>query len=192
MSNNIYNLHHIIEDKHETLFLEAGIHENIHFESIRVDETVNGNRLIEFKFADNSGKSTTATEWEPKLLDQESEADFNERRKKQMTRINDLVAPFLTKEERAITASSFKEFGNKLASALQNKTDNKLVRLKVTYNGNYASIPKQTDKTVIESMDIPSDQSKIQKLSFDKFERPETDKEDVRIRVTNKDSEMPF
>jgi len=62
----------------------------------------------------------------------------------------------------------------KWVTDLMNAVDKtKLVRLKIVYGQNgYTSLPKYSVYTFIESMEIPTEKSKIAKLAIDLFERP--------------------
>ena len=56
----------------------------------------------------------------------------------------------------------------------------KKIRIKVVYNkSGYTTLPNYAQYTFVESMDIPTDKSKIRILSIDTMERPQADKEVV-------------
>ena len=160
-------------------YLEAGIHENVKFVSARVDESINGNIFIEFKF-EKDDQTMTHTEWESTKKPNESEEEYQARATRQVKRILQILGCFYPKEVLVI-----------------------LLRVKIVYNNKgYTTLPTYCKFTFIEPMNLPEGQkSKITELNIDLFVRPviadkeskeENPLESISTEDSNAGSDLPF
>lgn len=169
-------------------YLEAGIHDNVKFVSARVDESINGNIFIEFKF-EKDEQTMTHTEWESTKKPMESEEDFQNRANRQVKRILQILSCFYPKEALVFAGSSFSEFANWVVNLLNAANKDILLRVKIVYNNKgYTTLPNYCKFTFIEPMNLPEGQvSKITELNIDVFVRPITaDKETTDVNPLDK------
>lgn len=169
-------------------YLEAGIHDNVKFVSARVDESINGNIFIEFKF-EKDEQTMTHTEWESTKKSMESEEDFQNRANRQVKRILQILSCFYPKEALVFAGSSFSEFANWVVNLLNAANKDILLRVKIVYNNKgYTTLPNYCKFTFIEPMNLPEGQvSKITELNIDVFVRPITaDKETTDVNPLDK------
>lgn len=169
-------------------YLEAGIHDNVKFVSARVDESINGNIFIEFKF-EKDEQTMTHTEWESTKKPMESEEDFQNRANRQVKRILQILSCFYPKEALVFAGSSFSEFANWVVNLLNAANKDILLRVKIVYNNKgYTTLPNYCKFTFIEPMNLPEGQvSKIIELNIDVFVRPITaDKETTDVNPLDK------
>lgn len=169
-------------------YLEAGIHDNVKFVSVRVDKSINGNIFIEFKF-EKDEQTMTHTEWESTKKPMESEEDFQNRANRQVKRILQILSCFYPKEALVFTGSSFSEFANWVVNLLNAANKDILLRVKIVYNNKgYTTLPNYCKFTFIEPMNLPEGQvSKITELNIDVFVRPITaDKETTDVNPLDK------
>jgi hypothetical protein len=169
-------------------YLEAGIHDNVKFVSARVDESINSNIFIEFKF-EKDEQTMTHTEWESTKKPMESEEDFQNRANRQVKRILQILSCFYPKEALVFAGSSFSEFANWVVNLLNAANKDILLRVKIVYNNKgYTTLPNYCKFTFIEPMNLPEGQvSKITELNIDVFVRPITaDKETTDVNPLDK------
>jgi hypothetical protein len=157
-------------------FLDAGIHENIKLQDIRIDKSPkNGNDYLELTFVNPEGKTLKETIWVPTKFAGQSDAEFEERNKKLMTRLMQILWSYYEKDSLEFTSGSWLDGFTWLKEKLDAKKEDILVRVKVVYGNpneegkQYAQLPKYWQYTFIEPMTV--EKSRINKLSIDSFER---------------------
>ena len=160
----------------DVAFLEAGIHDNVKLDNVRIDKSINGNYFIEFKF-DKDGKTMTHTEWEPSKNSPQgtlSEQEFQIKCDNQFKRLSQILKCWYTKEELSFNGESFKELIDWVKEKADNVDKSKLLRIKVVYNNSgYTTLPKYAKYTFIEPMSVvDAGESKIVKLGMDLFTKP--------------------
>ena len=186
-------------------FIEAGIHENISLDGIRVEKSVNGNNFIEIKLTNESGAAFTHTEYEPSRSTQDTDETFNNKATNQFARLLQLAKVFYTIEQLNSTAATFNNFegmGAWFKQLIDGADKSKKMRVKIVYNDNgYTTLPRYAKYTFIEPMTVTKEESKIKPLSIDKFTRPEivADKEVATTNplfpnagLVNSSTEHPF
>jgi len=103
----------------------------------------------------------------------------------------------------SFTFSVFDELYTWVKQLMDAADKSKLVRLKVIYGQTgYTSLPKYSQYTFIESMEIPADKTKIKELGIDLFKRPALGDKEVAVpsaasafgavHATPNPSEVPF
>lgn len=172
----IYSTKNAFKERHDVSYLEAGIHENVEFLSIRKGLTKTDNPLIEFKFQKN-GEVLTHTEFEPTKFSGMTDRDLEIRAQSQMDRIIQIMSVYFDESALDFTTDSFDKLADWVV-ALMSNAPKIPVRLKAVYsNSGFVGLPSSARYTFIEKMSEPV--SKIKKLSADKFERPDmADKEE--------------
>lgn len=157
-------------------YLEPGIYENIVLKDVVYNESRNGNKFMAFYFADENGNQVPKTEWEPNGENQESKVE------NQLTRIKHIAvnSGILSEDEFVFKADNFEQFAKQVVEKLkakQDQWDKHKLRIKVIYDSrNYTTLPSYVKFSWLESMDIPSEQSKIKILpGLDKMEREQPD-----------------
>lgn len=161
--------------KKDFTYLGAGIHDNVKLTNVRVDESVQGNKFIEFTFTDDIGRSMTHTEWEPTLGPNMTENDLQAKCDNQFKRIDQILECFYPNEEdRMFTGSSFADFANWILYMLNKADRETLLRIKAVYNQRgYVTLPRYAKYTFIEPMSkVNEGKSVITKLNIDDFEKP--------------------
>jgi hypothetical protein len=174
-------------EKKDIAFLEGGIHENVAFVNVRKERSTGGNLFLEFEFEKNGAK-LTHTEWEPNKRPEDTDDEFASKANNQVARILQIIGCFYEKEQlENYTFSQFDELYSWVKSLMDAVDKTKLLRLKVIYGATgYTSLPKYAKYTFIESMDIPTSESKIKQLGIDVFTRPEIgDKEPATATAAN-------
>lgn len=167
-------------------YLPAGVHENIKLVDAKTGETNNGNSFLGLYFEDKVGNKASFSDF-PKNPEKPISAMSDEEKKNYKNTIDNqmsLLAQFvvaLTGDKKVeITGNSFEEISKSLIELLLKHKDS-YVRIKVTYdNKGWATISNKTYwATVIESMNVPKEETKITILPGDKLERPQKDEEVV-------------
>jgi len=153
-------------------FIDVGIHENVKLTNVEYKESTEGNKFMVFTF-EKEGKTLPHTEWEPKDPDP---VKLKNKKANQMKRVKHIVTKFIPEEAYVFKAEDFKSFCENTIKLLDDKFNNKLVRIKVVYsNNNYTSLPNYVP--FIESMDVPKEKSKLEIISIDKMKRDRVDNE---------------
>lgn len=157
-------------------YLEPGIYENIVLTDVLYNESRNGNKFLAFYFSDENGNQVPKTEWEPRGENLESKVS------NQLARIKHIAvnSGILSKDEFVFKADDFEQFAKQVVDKLKSKQDQwekHKLRIKVVYDFNdYSTLPSYVRHSWLESMDIPSEQSKIKILpAIDKMERERPD-----------------
>lgn len=162
------------KERNDVPYMEAGIIDNVYFMSARKGETKSGAPLIELKFQ-KDGAVLVHTEFEPVKFPGMTDQDLERKAESQMDRIVQILSVYYSENELNFTTDSFDKLADWVV-ALMTNAPKVPVRIKATYsNGGFVELPKNSRYTFIERMDAPV--SKIRKLSSDRFERPEVDKE---------------
>ena len=191
-------------EKEDVAFLEAGIHEDVKFTSVRVDKGIKGTYFIELTF-EKDGRKLVHTEWEPTMGPRTTEEMLKNKQTNQVHRMLDILKCFYDKSIPQFEGETFKSFADWVKMMLDNADKSKLLRIKVVYNDKrYTTLPNYTKYTWIEPMSIPTNESKISKLSIDKFVRPEIKadedngtenpfkKIEIAADITENKSDLPF
>lgn len=160
-------------------YLEAGIHENVKFDSVRSDVSPTGNTFIEFKFKKDD-QELIHTEWEPKAREGYTDEQNQNKATNQVSRIMQILRCFYPKEVLNFTGSTYKEFTNWVVSLLNAANKDTLLKVKIVYNDKgYTTLPNYAKFAFIEPMDIPmgyyeegKNDSMIVELSIDQFTKP--------------------
>jgi hypothetical protein len=163
-------------------FIEAGIHENIELKKIEYRISDKGNEFLVLTFEDENGATLIQTEWQPSKMDDEVKAQ--EKTSNQINRLRQIFCGYDRKNPETMTfiphkdfdiqATTFKEFCEKAINILSDKFVGKKLRIKCGYyKDNFVILPNYSKFPFIEPMTIPTEKSKIRRLSMDKFERPE-------------------
>lgn len=184
-------------------YLEAGIHDNVKFVSVRAAESPTGNKFIEFTF-EKDGKQLIHTEWEPTAREGDPEERTQAKATNQVTRIMRILRCFYPKEALMFSGSSYKEFSNWVVTMLNNANKDILLKVKIVYNDKgYTTLPSYVKYASIEPMVLPEgfyegkNESMISELSIDQFTKPVVaDKEEVVTNpldvTTAVNDELPF
>lgn len=183
-----------------TKYLEAGIHDNVKFTSVKTAVSPTGKNFIEFRF-EKDGKELVHTEWEPKERAEDTEEQNQNKATNQVTRINRILRCFYPKEVLNFTGSSYKEFTNWVVAMLNAANKDTLLRVKVVYNKDgYTTLPSYVKFAAIEPMNIPmgfyeegKNESMIREITgIDLFVKPVvSDKETVVVNPLEVKSEAP-
>jgi hypothetical protein len=173
-----------------TKYLEAGIHDNVKFTSVKTAVSPTGKNFIEFRF-EKDGKELVHTEWEPKERAEDTEEQNQNKATNQVTRINRILRCFYPKEVLNFTGSSYKEFTNWVVAMLNAANKDTLLKVKVVYNKDgYTTLPSYVKFAAIEPMNIPmgfyeegKNESMIREITgIDLFVKPVvSDKETVEV-----------
>jgi hypothetical protein len=148
-------------------FMDVGIHENVELKNVRSEVSKNGNPFLAFDFEDSKGRTLSHTEW-PITNNVTAERVQN-----QMKRVRHIVVKFIPEEKYIFEAKDFTDFANKTVALLGEAYKGKKVRVKVVYNNNdFTDLPNYTP--FIESMDIPTNESKLEIISIDKVKKSVT------------------
>lgn len=183
-----------------TKYLEAGIHDNVKFTSVKTVVSPTGKNFIEFRF-EKDGKELVHTEWEPKERAEDTEEQNQNKATNQVTRINRILRCFYPKEVLNFTGSSYKEFTNWVVAMLNAANKDTLLKVKVVYNKDgYTTLPSYVKFAAIEPMIIPmgfyeegKNESMIREITgIDLFVKPVvSDKETVVVNPLEVKSEAP-
>lgn len=189
-----------------TKYLEAGIHDNVKFTSVKTAVSPTGKNFIEFRF-EKDGKELVHTEWEPKERAEDTEEQNQNKATNQVTRINRILRCFYPKEVLNFTGSSYKEFTNWVVAMLNAANKDTLLKVKVVYNKDgYTTLPSYVKFAAIEPMNIPmgfyeedKNESMIQEITgIDLFVKPVvSDKETVvvnplEVKTEATSDDLPF
>lgn len=183
-----------------TKYLEAGIHDNVKFTSVKTAVSPTGKNFIEFRF-EKDGKELVHTEWEPKERAEDTEEQNQNKATNQVTRINRILRCFYPKEVLNFTGSSYKEFTNWVVAMLNAANKDTLLKVKVVYNKDgYTTLPSYVKFAAIEPMNIPmgfyeegKNESMIREIiGIDLFVKPVvSDKETVVVNPLEVKQETP-
>lgn len=183
-----------------TKYLEAGIHDNVKFTSVKTAVSPTGKNFIEFRF-EKDGKELVHTEWEPKERAEDTEEQNQNKATNQVTRINRILRCFYPKEVLNFTGSSYKEFTNWVVAMLNAANKDTLLKVKVVYNKDgYTTLPSYVKFAAIEPMNIPmgfyeegKNESMIREITgIDLFVKPVvSDKETVVVNPLEVKQETP-
>lgn len=183
-----------------TKYLEAGIHDNVKFTSVKTAVSPTGKNFIEFRF-EKDGKELVHTEWEPKERAEDTEEQNQNKATNQVTRINRILRCFYPKEVLNFTGSSYKEFTNWVVAMLNAANKDTLLKVKVVYNKDgYTTLPSYVKFAAIEPMNIPmgfyeegKNESMIREITgIDLFVKPVvSDKETIEVNPLEVKSEAP-
>lgn len=148
-------------------FMDVGIHENVELKNVRSEISKNGNPFLAFDFEDSKGRTLSHTEWPI------TNNATPERIQNQMKRVRHIVVKFIPEEKYIFEAKDFTDFANKTVALLGTAYKGKKVRIKVVYNNNdFTDLPNYTP--FIESMNIPTNESKLEIISIDKVKKSVT------------------
>jgi len=182
-----------------TNFLDVGIHEDVELTGAEYKTSPEGgNEFLVFHF-EKDGKKLSHTEWKPRDVDPDKLVN---KQANQIKRVKHIVTKYISEDAYTFEAADFKGFCESTITLLGQSYVGKKVRLKVVYSfNNYTSLPNYVP--FIETMDIPTEKTKLEILSIDKmvktqadverpqngnpFEAPTTDKDS-----TDADTDLPF
>lgn len=172
--------------KKDVSFLQAGIHENVQLIKAKVDKTPTGIYFIEIIFGRN-GSTVTHTEFEPTRFEGMSDASFEEKCDKQVSRMLQILKCFYPEEVLTFIGSTFAEFAKWVVDLLNAANKEILLRVKVVYNKKgYTTLPPYATYTFIEPMLLPEGTtSAISELGIDLFSRPVKADEEPIAEETN-------
>lgn len=183
-----------------TKYLEAGIHDNVKFTSVKTAVSPTGKNFIEFRF-EKDGKELVHTEWEPKERAEDTEEQNQNKATNQVTRINRILRCFYPKEVLNFTGNSYKEFTNWVVAMLNAANKDTLLKVKVVYNKDgYTTLPSYVKFAAIEPMNIPmgfyeegKNESMIREITgIDLFVKPVvSDKETIEVNPLEVKTEAP-
>ncbi len=202
----IYNTQKAFElGKKDVTFLDAGIHEDVSFSSIRKAESRNNSTFIEFEF-EKDGMRLTHTEYEPTKFGDMTQEKFEARVNTQVARILQILSAYYDESALVFNTDSFDKFADWVVTLMTAVDKNTKVRIKAVYgrDGRYVGLPSYAKYTFIEPMSVST--SKIKRLSIDQFERseqPEMDREEDSKSASqvfgaqeqptiNNEGQMPF
>lgn len=199
-STDLANQVTLTNNSNNTKYLEAGIHDNVKFTSVKTAVSPTGKNFIEFRF-EKDGKELVHTEWEPKERAEDTEEQNQNKATNQVTRINRILRCFYPKEVLNFTGSSYKEFTNWVVAMLNAANKDTLLKVKVVYNKDgYTTLPSYVSFAAIEPMNIPmgfyeegENESMIKEIKgIDLFVKPVvSDKETVVVNPLEVKSEAP-
>lgn len=199
-STDLANQVTLTNNSNNTKYLEAGIHDNVKFTSVKTAVSPTGKNFIEFRF-EKDGKELVHTEWESKERAEDTEEQNQNKATNQVTRINRILRCFYPKEVLNFTGSSYKEFTNWVVAMLNAANKDTLLRVKVVYNKDgYTTLPSYVKFAAIEPMIIPmgfyeegENESMIKEIKgIDLFVKPVvSDKETVVVNPLEVKSEAP-
>jgi hypothetical protein len=199
-STDLANQVTLTNNSNNTKYLEAGIHDNVKFTSVKTAVSPTGKNFIEFRF-EKDGKELVHTEWEPKERVEDTEEQNQNKATNQVTRINRILRCFYPKEVLNFTGSSYKEFTNWVVAMLNAANKDTLLKVKVVYNKDgYTTLPSYVKFAAIEPMNIPmgfyeegKNESMIREITgIDLFVKPVvSDKETVEVNPLEVKQEAP-
>lgn len=199
-STDLANKITLNNSSNNTKYLEAGIHDNVKFTSVKTAVSPTGKNFIEFRF-EKDGKELVHTEWEPRERAEDTEEQNQNKATNQVTRINRILRCFYPKEVLNFTGSSYKEFTNWVVAMLNAANKDTLLKVKVVYNKDgYTTLPSYVSFAAIEPMNIPigfyeegKNESMIKEIKgIDLFVKPVvSDKETVEVNPLEVKSEVP-
>lgn len=199
-STDLANKVTLNNSSNNTKYLEAGIHDNVKFMSVKTAVSPTGKNFIEFRF-EKDGKELVHTEWEPRERAEDTEEQNQNKATNQVTRINRILRCFYPKEVLNFTGSSYKEFTNWVVAMLNAANKDTLLKVKVVYNKDgYTTLPSYVSFAAIEPMNIPmgfyeegENESMIKEIKgIDLFVKPVvSDKETVVVNPLEVKSETP-
>lgn len=199
-STDLANQVTLTNNSNNTKYLEAGIHDNVKFTSVKIAVSPTGKNFIEFRF-EKDGKELVHTEWEPKERVEDTEEQNQNKATNQVTRINRILRCFYPKEVLNFTGSSYKEFTNWVVAMLNAANKDTLLKVKVVYNKDgYTTLPSYVKFAAIEPMNIPmgfyeegKNESMIREITgIDLFVKPVvSDKETVEVNPLEVKQEAP-
>lgn len=199
-STDLANQVTLTNNSNNTKYLEAGIHDNVKFTSVKTAVSPTGKNFIEFRF-EKDGKELVHTEWEPKERAEDTEEQNQNKATNQVTRINRILRCFYPKEVLNFTGSSYKEFTNWVVAMLNAANKDTLLKVKVVYNKDgYTTLPSYVKFAAIEPMNIPmgfyeegKNESMIREITgIDLFIKPVvSDKETVEVNPLEVKQETP-
>lgn len=199
-STDLANQVTLTNNSNNTKYLEAGIHDNVKFTSVKTAVSPTGKNFIEFRF-EKDGKELVHTEWEPKERAEDTEEQNQNKATNQVTRINRILRCFYPKEVLNFTGSSYKEFTNWVVAMLNAANKDTLLKVKVVYNKDgYTTLPSYVKFAAIEPMNIPmgfyeegENESMIKEITgIDLFVKPVvSDKETVEVNPLEVKQETP-
>lgn len=199
-STDLANQVTLTNNSNNTKYLEAGIHDNVKFTSVKTAVSPTGKNFIEFRF-EKDGKELVHTEWEPKERAEDTEEQNQNKATNQVTRINRILRCFYPKEVLNFTGSSYKEFTNWVVAMLNAANKDTLLKVKVVYNKDgYTTLPNYVKFAAIEPMNIPmgfyeegKNESMIREITgIDLFVKPVvSDKETIEVNPLEVKTEAP-
>lgn len=199
-STDLANQVTLTNNSNNTKYLEAGIHDNVKFTSVKTAVSPTGKNFIEFRF-EKDGKELVHTEWEPKERAEDTEEQNQNKATNQVTRINRILRCFYPKEVLNFTGSSYKEFTNWVVAMLNAANKDTLLKMKVVYNKDgYTTLPSYVKFAAIEPMNIPmgfyeegKNESMIREITgIDLFVKPVvSDKETIEVNPLEVKTEAP-
>lgn len=199
-STDLANKITLNNSSNNTKYLEAGIHDNVKFTSVKTAVSPTGKNFIEFRF-EKDGKELIHTEWEPRERAEDTEEQNQNKATNQVTRINRILRCFYPKEVLNFTGSSYKEFTNWVVAMLNAANKDTLLKVKVVYNKDgYTTLPSYVSFAAIEPMNIPmgfyeegENESMIKEIKgIDLFVKPVvSDKETVEVNPLEVKQETP-
>lgn len=199
-STDLANQVTLTNNSNNTKYLEAGIHDNVKFTSVKTAVSPTGKNFIEFRF-EKDGKELVHTEWEPKERAEDTEEQNQNKATNQVTRINRILRCFYPKEVLNFTGSSYKEFTNWVVAMLNAANKDTLLKVKVVYNKDgYTTLPSYVKFAAIEPMNIPmgfyeegKNESMIREIiGIDLFVKPVvSDKETIEVNPLEVKTEAP-
>lgn len=169
----------IIEDSEQSglSYVPTGINENLRLgrldgtDPIVYKKLENGNEFIAFNFINDEKQTFVHTEWVP------SSDDANILAKKQKNlskRLFHIAKKLVDESQLKFKAETFGDLCTKLITAIGDNYKDKLFRCKVIYNNkNYTTFPNYVP--FIESMDIPTEKSKLRMSLDDKVVKSKAD-----------------
>jgi len=180
----LYNIDENVVVKNDTVYIEAGIRENLKLTAVNTQTTENNNFFLSFYFEDPQGRKLSHTEWPQKFskpieeMSDDEKVIFMSRLNKQKGRIVQIVEAYVgTGKFRDLNFDTFEQFAQKVVEVLTPFINGPLVRAKVVYDWrNYTSLLNNPRYTFIESMDIAKEQTNIFLLQNDKLVKTFPDK----------------
>lgn len=169
----MYNFDDNIPSKPVNSYLDVGIHEDLKLDRWEYKVSENGNKFFAMYLKTKQGEELSHTEWEPS--DKETSV-LKDKVFNQMSRFRYIIEALIPGKEFKFTATDFESFCGNITKILNENYEGKLVRVKVVYNNkNFTCLPRYINSTWIESMDIPSAESRIKISSSDKMTKTERD-----------------
>ena len=166
----MYSTNKAVIIANQSAYMTAGINDNVIVNSVKVEKSPAGNDFLEIEFM-KDGKTVTMTEWQNKINSWiKNNDDLQNADNQQFGRILQVLKCFYKDEDLQIEISSFIDMANwvkdKLTTVIPNK---KPLRLKVVYNAKGFTTTSHNG-IFVEPMDV--EESKVEKLPRDRFERP--------------------
>jgi hypothetical protein len=167
----------------ESLYLSAGIHDDVKLSKVRFDKSPYGTYFIELTFQ-KDGSIFTHTEFEPKRFPNQTDEAYQARCNRQLGRILQVLECYYSKAALTLDVNSFDELATWEQQKAQDVIDengvtNVPVRIKIVYNKKgFKQFPDYCKYKFIEPMSVET--SDIKKEDTDMFEKPViADKEEV-------------